>query len=84
MSILQKTFEKMLVESPNYAELKQDLVTLTNSVNELAQTIVSITQTLQAHHVVLGEMLTFQRELVRNLTDPLDLQDTFEDETKLN
>jgi hypothetical protein len=84
MSFLQKTFETMLLESSDYSELKNNLNTLKDSVNELAQSIVSITQTLQAHHTVLGEMLAFQRELVKNLNDPLDLQDPFEDETKLN
>lgn len=84
MSILQKTFEKMLTESPSYSELKNNLETLTNSVNELAQSIVSITQTLQAHHVVLGEMLVFQKELVRNLNDAAGVQSPFDDETKLN
>lgn len=74
----------MLAESPNYADLKTNMATLTDSVNELAQTIVSITQTLQAHHAVLGEMLAFQRELARSLNDPLGIQDPFDDETKLN
>jgi hypothetical protein len=84
MSILQKTFEKMLAESSDYSDLKNRLSSLTDSVNELAQSIVSITQTLQAHHVVLGEMLAFQRELVKSLNDPLGPQDPFEDESKLN
>lgn len=83
-SILQKTFDKMLVESPDYVELKNNLITLTGHVNELAQSIVSVTQTLQAHHAVLGELLAFQKELVRTLNDTMGTQDPFEDETKLN
>jgi hypothetical protein len=84
MSILQKKFEQMLAESTDYASLKNNFAVLTDSINELAKSTVSITQTLQAHHVVIGEMLAFQKEIVRSLNDSFGVNDIFEDETKLN
>ena len=84
MSILQKTFDKLLAVSDDYAELKKNIKTLVDSVNDLAKSILSITQTLQAHHVVLGELLAFQKELVRTLNNEVDLYDPLDDDINLN
>jgi hypothetical protein len=84
MSILQKTFDKMLAVSDDYVDLKKNIKNLVDSVNDLAKSILSITQTLQAHHVVLGELLAFQKELVRTLNNEVDLYDPLDDDINLN
>jgi len=84
MSILQKTFDKLLAVSDDYVELKKNIKILVDSVNDLAKSILSITQTLQAHHVALGEVLAFQKELVRTLNNQVDLYDPLDDDINLN
>ncbi len=74
----------MLAVSDDYVDLKKNIKNLVDSVNDLAKSILSITQTLQAHHVVLGELLAFQKELVRTLNNEVDLYDPLDDDINLN
>lgn len=84
MSILQKTFDKLLAVSDDYIDLKKNIKNLVDNVNDLAKSILSITQTIQAHHIVLGEILAFQKDLVKTLNNEVDLYDHLDDDTNLN
>ena len=82
MSILQKSFEKMLSASSQYFELKQNFAELIKNVDDLSKSLMNLTQAVHTHHVVITEILSFQKEIVKNFDDGIDVE--LIDETKLN
>ena len=72
----------MLSASSQYCELKQSLADLIKNVDEWTKSLVSLTHAVHTHHVVITEILSFQKEIVGSLDDGIDIE--FIDETKLN
>jgi hypothetical protein len=77
MSILHKYFEKSLKISDEYAETKKKIVNLSDSVDQLSLIV-------HAHHSALTDLLLFQKELLKRLSEPHEDIEFVFDELKLN
>lgn len=73
----------MLSASSQYCELRQDFADLIKNVDELSKSLANLTHAVHTHHVVITEILSFQREIIKSFDgDGIDIE--FIDETKLN
>lgn len=84
MGFIKNSFNELLESSEHFIQVKNNLQKLVESINELATSMVNLAQTVQAHHIAINEILLFQSEIIKHVSQNDDLFPPFDDDIQLN